>query len=896
MIRHAVLHRSLVLLIAAVTPLAMANIPPLITGFQGVLRDTTDRPLDGPYPIVVRYWSHASSNDAAYDIGSESHPAVTVTGGLFELLLGSQPFVAGASGYGGSNIGVMFGDFDQVFLQLEVDGDVLLPRVRFAAAPYAFNCTQLQDKGPGEFLRSEGSDNFTGSALYGYALTFDPGTTLNVAGALQLGGAAMTSSAAELNKLDGTGSSVTPANLTTLTSGAIADMLHVHTNIDAAKIDGLDSSQFLRSDASDSYTVGTLSFAAGTIVSVGGSLRISGASPLAIDFANGEAAMPELRLHEHGAGFADDRFEATRSLSVSGLFHAGPSAEIAPGRAYHFFGDYTAGAPVSGRVTDEDDLFVMHDVEAGDSLTVGRLFVATGNNAARTYSAYGSGNPQSSDMTTADDLHVTSDLEVGGSFYAISGVIAGDAIPTTGQIFNSFGDAAGQDAAEIGSLADVYIAQDLEVDGTVNANFVHAPDGVTLNLYSDGIVRTMIDDNNNATTTVADWFHDGSTANTSKLAELQEDGDLRIRGALTENVAFDVAESFVMSEPIAAGELVAADPLRPGAVRRTAGEDDPLVLGVVSAGPGLLLGGAPFDAEALGERWGAELRAEFETQSTTILERLVLRMTEAERSEIDAEMLESLALADFFARRVAPVALAGRVRVRVDAGSGSIHAGDPLGPGPNPGIAIRVRDGGPAIGIALEPLAVGRGEILAFVHRSVVAPTGPMAERPASAATGATVGRLTGGVPGSESAMAAEGVAIASIVSPDSAAAAAPPPLLAAAFPSAGPIEPGDVVALDPEGSGAVRAAHSALDPRVVGVAVAGSAPPGQVLVALGGVATCRVDATDGPIVPGDLLATSIAPGHASRAVVALPGTIVAKALEPLAAGRGVIRVLVVAR
>ena len=884
---HRTLRRALVLLLTATTTIAIANIPPLITGFQGVLRDADDRPLNGAYPIVVRYWSHDTSTDAAYDIGSESHPAVMVTGGLFEILLGSQPFVPGASGYGGTNIATLFGDFDQVFLQLEVDGDVLLPRVRFAAAPYAFNCTQLQDKGPGEFLRSEGTDNFTGSALYGYALTFDPGTTLNVAGALQLGGAAMTSSAAELNKLDGAGPTVTPANLTALTSGAIADALHIHTNVDAGKLDGLDSTQLLRSDVSDSYTAGTLSFAAGTLLSVGGSLRISGGQVLAIDFANGEAAMPELRLHEHGAGFADDRFEATRSLSVSGMFHAGPNAEAAPGRAYHFFGDYTAGGPASGRVTDEDDLFVMHDIEAGQSLSVDdALYVATGNNAARTYSAFGSGNPQSSDMTTADDLHVTSDLEVGGSFYAISGVIAGDAIPTTGQIFNSFGDAAGQDAVEIGSLADVYIAQDLEVDGTVNANLVHAPGGVTLNLFSDGIVRTMIDENNNATSTVADWFHDGSTANASKLAELQEDGDLRIRGALTENVAFDIAESFVMSEPLAAGDVVAADPARPGAVRRTAGEDDPLVLGVVSAGPGVLLGGAPFDVVALGEHWGAELRAEFETEAATIVERLAARMTEAERVEFDAEAVESLALADFFARRVVPVALAGRVRVKVDAGSGPIRPGDPLGPGPDPGIAIRVRDGGPTIGTALEPLAAGRGELLAFVHRSSVA--SPVSS-PGDAVTAPT--RL----PVTETADAAR---------------TATPPFVATRcggrsgadadarrrVSSGRSVEPGDVVTLDPQGAGAVCAATTALDPRVVGIAVAGPAPAGQVLVALGGIVTCRVDAADGPIVPGDLLTTSIVPGHASRAVAPLAGTTVAKALQPIAEGRGVIRVLVLAR
>jgi hypothetical protein len=227
------------------------------------------------------------------------------------------------------------------------------------------------------------------------------------------------------------------------------------------------------------------------------------------------------------------------------------------------------------------------------------------------------------------------------------------------------------------------------------------------------------------------------------------------------------------------------------------------------------------------------------------------------------------------------------VRVHADAASGPIHPGDPLGPGPDPGIAIRVRDGGPSIGTALEPLVSGRGEVLAFVHRSVVAPVASTGGEPAPAITR---------IPVNEPEAATDGAVPAPVFAADPPTTAVPPSQFAAAFPAAGPIESGEIVVLDPQESGAVRAATTALDPRVVGIAVAGPAPAGQVLVALGGIALCRVDAADGPIVPGDLLATSIVPGHATRAVVPLAGTIVAKALEPLATGRGVIRVLVVVR
>ena len=61
-----------------------------------------------------------------------------------------------------------------------------------------------------------------------------------------------------------------------------------------------------------------------------------------------------------------------------------------------------------------------------------------------------------------------------------------------------------------------------------------------------------------------------------------------------------------------------------------------------------------------------------------------------------------------------------------------------------------------------------------------------------------------------------------------------------------------------------------------------------------------KVDASYGPIVAGDLLGTNPTPGHAMRSApvdlggtpVHHPGTLLRKALEPLAAGQGEILVL----
>lgn len=113
------------------------------------------------------------------------------------------------------------------------------------------------------------------------------------------------------------------------------------------------------------------------------------------------------------------------------------------------------------------------------------------------------------------------------------------------------------------------------------------------------------------------------------------------------------------------------------------------------------------------------------------------------------------------------------------------------------------------------------------------------------------------------------------------------------------PVEPGDVLALDPLHLGQLMRARTAEDPGVVGIA----AGPSEVIdgqhqapLAQRSFATIRADASFGVILPGDLLTTSVNPGFAMKAATGAPGTIVAKALEPLEAGTGLIKVLVMSR
>jgi hypothetical protein len=116
----------------------------------------------------------------------------------------------------------------------------------------------------------------------------------------------------------------------------------------------------------------------------------------------------------------------------------------------------------------------------------------------------------------------------------------------------------------------------------------------------------------------------------------------------------------------------------------------------------------------------------------------------------------------------------------------------------------------------------------------------------------------------------------------------------------------GTVVVIDTKTSNQVIAANGSYDSRVAGVIsnqpgiALGVEGEGRVLVATTGRVKVKVDASRGPIQIGDLLVTSDREGFAMKSVpveiggvqIHRPGTLIGKALEPLASGTGEVLVL----
>jgi hypothetical protein len=124
--------------------------------------------------------------------------------------------------------------------------------------------------------------------------------------------------------------------------------------------------------------------------------------------------------------------------------------------------------------------------------------------------------------------------------------------------------------------------------------------------------------------------------------------------------------------------------------------------------------------------------------------------------------------------------------------------------------------------------------------------------------------------------------------------------------PAIGEVPPGAVVIVAPGQANTVAPSTQAYDTRVAGVVSArpgvilGEAGPSKVMIATTGRVRVKVDATRLPIQTGDLLVSSSVPGTAMRSEplslngieLHRPGTLIGKALEPLAAGTGEILVL----
>jgi len=159
--RQLVIFVSTLLLSAA--PAFAAGSPEAIN-YQGVLRAADGTPNSGIHDMVFRFHDASSGGNEiltdAHTVGGSG--GVIVADGLFNVLLGTGVVSDGASPGTYTSLAALFGGFEDIWLQIEIDAEVLSPRVRVAATPYAQNAERISGLTSSQLLRSDASGSIAG--------------------------------------------------------------------------------------------------------------------------------------------------------------------------------------------------------------------------------------------------------------------------------------------------------------------------------------------------------------------------------------------------------------------------------------------------------------------------------------------------------------------------------------------------------------------------------------------------------------------------------------------------------------------------------------------------------------------------------------------------------------
>jgi hypothetical protein len=217
------------------------------------------------------------------------------------------------------------------------------------------------------------------------------------------------------------------------------------------------------------------------------------------------------------------------------------------------------------------------------------------------------------------------------------------------------------------------------------------------NFYTDGGLRF---DLYTGSTRSWEFRRRASTGATDVEARITQSGSLQLDGSVSSPAA-DLAELYPVLGSVEPGDVVAFSGSGTAIARARAG-DQARLAGVVSSSPAFVMGLSYTDEEEAGSPPPSSADPFDGDTSALRIDRAVLHEIQVNGR--------------------APLALAGRVPLKVTAAGGPIQAGDLLTLSDVPGRAMLATEPGPVVGTALEAWTAGEGKILAFVRQGWYAP------------------------------------------------------------------------------------------------------------------------------------------------------------------------------
>ncbi|MEW5806521.1 MAG: hypothetical protein AB1756_04105 [Acidobacteriota bacterium] len=843
----------LFLLATAAFSLLFAATPPERINYQGVLRDSSDKPISGSKTMVFRLYDDPSAGtllwEETYDSATYS-PQITVTDGLFTAALGDSAHKSAGSL---TNFGDVFKSYADVYLAVKVEADAeMTPRIKVISAGYALNANHLDGTDATQFLRSDTSDSFTSGTL-----TIDAATTLDVNGALQMDGSVTKSTTALV------------------------------TNFNADLLDGNDSSFFLSTSSTAQTKTGKL-----TVNAAAGNYGVEAYGPVAGGYFKDYSQSGYSYV-----GYGDWGIQAYGN-TTGGYFKDADNS----GYAYVGYGDEgirALGSLRGGYFEDIDES--------------GYAWVGTGNYGIAAYGSYGGGYFQDSNSSGYAYIAVMDEGIQGygnysGGYFKDSDNDGYSKVGVGNDGIHAYGTNMGgyfTDTNNTGLAYVGYVDRGIWAKGTFAGGTFSHPDDVThwadvstltRKIYGTGTVSFVQNHPYDKSKVIAYAAPEGDevavyTRGTARL--INGEGIVKLGESfswvanpdigLTAHLTPRDPDTDIYVESLSTNELL----VRANAGSRPDASFDYIVYGLRIGFEELpVVQGKEREAflpaaEAVQESYAQSP----ELRSFNALERFKrMRRDNGETEEIDLSRSRALAAAIDENKQ----AILEKAREQMELEKKQHDRRQELNQEPHPGIdekpdAEADQEQNPEI----SPGSLSE----AFKGKQ---PQGSSAPDPGL--SGRTEERVTGTIPVDD-----EGNIHAKSFRSSSTD-------LTRNLPVSEPVEAGDVLVVDPLNPQMMKGGDRASDPGVVGI-VAGE--PGMVLgqdqsdtqaerrmvaVALSGIVLCRVDAGYGAIQIGDLLTTSTTKGHAMKSPDHAAGTIIGKALEPLEAGTGLIKVVVMMR
>ncbi len=161
-------------------------VPPPLVNYQGILRDGSGEPLDGTFDMVFIFYDGEGAVANQILIDSHAGPgtsAVTVTGGLFNVTLGSGAVSDGAGPGVYTSLDAVLQDHTEVWMEIHVAAPneplhALWPRIRVGSAAYALDAAKVGGLNPANLIntsstpQSKAGPLSLGNGLTAYSSTF----------------------------------------------------------------------------------------------------------------------------------------------------------------------------------------------------------------------------------------------------------------------------------------------------------------------------------------------------------------------------------------------------------------------------------------------------------------------------------------------------------------------------------------------------------------------------------------------------------------------------------------------------------------------------------------------------------------------------------------------------